>query len=113
MTSVILAAVLIAGCTGTTEAKHDPDTVFARPDRTREDVLERFRAAAGKPVDLVDADVELLGISHVDGEAAYKLKVHHGCDVEYRWIDMKSFGELKRATAEQQTAKSEVRGKGS
>ena len=72
--------------------------------------LDRHRRAvaeAGKPFDLVEAEVELLGLSHVEGVAAYKLKIHHGCEVEYRWLDMRSFGELKRAGSEATTARLE------
>ncbi len=106
--SILAALLCLAASCHPAATPHDPDTVFARADRTAGEVVRLHEAALARaraPADGLRADeVEVLGISHVGGEPAYKLKVHHGCDVEDLWLDFTSFVELKRSDAGAATA---------
>src|SRR5256885_16160092 len=90
-------ALLLLGLTFFQAHPVDPDYVFARADLSKGDVISRA-AAAGGPLPALAADdtLELLGLSQVGGEAAYKLKLTHADgSVEYHWISRASFHELK------------------
>jgi hypothetical protein len=90
-------ALLLLGLTFLQGHPVNPDYVFATSDLSKGEVLSRA-AAAGDAIPADDGDdLTLLGLSQVDGEAAYKLKlVHQDGSVEYRWLSKKSFHELKR-----------------
>jgi len=84
------------------------DYVFAPADLSQDQVLSRHIAAvggreqavaAGDPLVVTAKDdaIVLLGISQVEGRAAYKIKITHADGaVEYHWIARDGFVELKR-----------------
>jgi len=107
--NVILFGLTLLAASARTPAKAaDPDAVFAHADRGMHEILVKHAAAlakSGAPADPTLSDessIELLGLSHVGGAPAYKLKVHHEDTVEYRWIDIKTFLETKRSVATQE-----------
>ncbi len=99
--NLLLAAVMLATAPS--------DYVFSRADLSENQVLERHLKAVGGEdaareandplaVAAKEDDIELLGLSHVKGAPAYKLKITHADGaVTYVWLDKRTFVELDRA----------------
>jgi hypothetical protein len=105
MISLVLALSLFGGSAGS-------GYVFAPADVTKYTILHNHLSAVGGQEkarasgDLLSdsKNVEVLGMSTVDGAPAYKLKVTHGAISEFHWVDKKSWLDVKQSPADDATA---------